>query len=337
MGTFPPPRATAVMTAALLLLGPVLSVVGLMDAAIYPVPIVTLTLTPTQLEAVVTPSQNGPVVFGGNASVEMLSFLTVTVSLSASCLWPAIISPSTMTFDRSMTQKFSVTVVVPPRTSSLFVGTLLVSATAKAPGIALQTASASAVVTVRQYFGLEASVLGGPFEGVHAGGTVQGRLEVNNTGNGLDSVALDLLDPNGLISTCDMLRGVDIHQEESRVVPFTLYVNGSLGPMSNLSREIAFVCTSTEAKDLGSDCTITVWCTLSFGTTPVSPAEGAPSGGGGGDGSLESSGDSGGFPLALVVLVALIVVLSVIIAYLGRKREGREWRTEMDEGGEPDQ
>jgi hypothetical protein len=313
------PRAITVMTAALLLLCPLISVVGLMDAAFNPVPVLTLSITPTELQAVVTPSQNGPVMFGGNATVEMLPFMTVTVTLSASCQWPAILSPSTMTFEDSITQQFYVTVVVPPRTSSLMVGTLIVSGTAKAPGISIVTASANAVVTVRQYFGLVVSVLGGPFEGLHAGSTVTGRLAVNNTGNGLDSVTIDLLDPHGLISTRDMIRSVDIKQEESEEVLFTLHVNGSLGPMANISREIAFVCTSTEARNMGLDFTQTAWCTLSFGTTPASPSEGVPSGGGGDDGGTRLTDAPGGIPLAVVVLVVLIVALSVI-SYLGRER-----------------
>ena len=199
------------------------------------------------------------------------------------------------------------------------VGTLIVSGTAKAPGISIVTASANAVVTVRQYCGLEASVLGGPFEGLHAGSTVSGKLVVNNTGNGLDTVTIDLLDPHGLISTRDMLRSADLKFEDSKEVLFTLHVNDSLGSMADISRDIAFVCTSTEARNQGLDCTVTAWFTLSFGTTTASPNEGTPSGGGGDDGGTTPTNDSGGIPLAVVVLVILIVVLSVI-SYLGRER-----------------
>ena len=337
MGTHPPPRATVVMTAALLLLCPLVSAVGLMDAALNPVPVLTLSITPCQLEASVSDTQNGPVMFWGNASVEKLStsLLRVTVTLSASCIWPAIISPSTMVFTESnRPQPFTVTVVVPPKTSSLEVGTLIVSGTAKAPGIAIVTTSANAVVTVRQYFGIEGSVLGGPFEGIHAGGTVEGRLAVNNTGNGLDSVTIDLLDPNGTISTRDMVRGVDIKPGESKEVPFTLHVNGSLGALRDVSRDIAFVCTSTEARNQGMDLSTTAWCTLSFGTRPAGPTEAAPSGGGEDGGSLEPIDDPAGIPLAVVVLVVLIVVLSVI-SFLGRERAARDGPLEVHEGGEP--
>ena len=314
MGTSPMPWALAVMTAALLLLCPLVLVPGPMDAAINPVPVLTLSITPTQLHATVSDTQNGPVMFGGNATVDMLPFVTVTVTLSASCIWPAIISPSTMTFDSSMPQQFYVTVVVPPKTSSLEVGQLIVSGTAKAPGLPIATASASAVVTVRQYFGLEVTVLGGPFEWLRAGSTVTGKLRVNNTGNGLDSVAIDLMDPHGLISTRDMSRGVDVRQGEAKEVPFTLHVNGSLGPMANLSRDIAFVCTSTEARHQGLDYSKTAWCTLSFGTP-----SGGPGGGGGEDGGMRLTDDPGGVPLAVVVLVVLIVALTVI-SFLGRER-----------------
>lgn len=328
MGTSPMPRAITVMTAALLLLCPLVSMSGLMFAAFNPVPVLTLSITPSQLQAIVTETQNGPVMFTGNATVDMLPFMTVTVTLSASCIWPAILSPSTMTFEDTRPQQFFVTVVVPPRTSSMEVGTLIVSGTAKAPGMPIVTASANAVVTVRQYFGLEVSVLGGPFEGLHEGSTVTGKLSVNNSGNGPDSVTIDLLDPQGIISTRDMNRGVDVTHDKVLEVPFTLHVNGSLGRMENVSRDIAFVCTSTEARNLGLDYTKTAWCTLSFGTTPASPGGGVPPGGGGDDGGRRLTDDSGGIPLAVVVLLVLIVVLTVI-SFLGRER-GRPEEVPVD-------
>ena len=334
MGTSPLPRAVTMMTAALLLLCPLVGMAGLMDAALNPVPVLTLSINPIQCQAIVNDTQDGPVVFWGNATVEKLPVLTITVTLSASCPWPALIAPSTMTFKDSRSQQFVVNVVVPSKTSSLDVGQLLISGTAKAPGIASQAASASAVVTVRQYCGLEASVQGGPFEGIHAGSTVAGRLVVNNTGNGLDSVTIDLLDPNGLISTRDMARSVDVKQGESKAVPFTLHVNGSLGPMGNVDLDIAFVCTSTEARNQGLNYVKTAWCTLSFGTASSSPEVGVPPGGEGDDDGTKPSEGFGGVPVAVMVLVVLIVVLSAIY-YLGRERGNREDRTDSDEGGEP--
>ena len=337
MGTSPRPRAIIVMTAALLLIGPLVPLSGLMDAALNPVPILTLSLTPNQLQATVTDTQNGAVMFGGNATVEKLStsLLRVTVTLSASCIWPALISPSTMVFtDSNRPQPFAVTVVVPPKTSSLEVGTLIVSGTAKAPGIAIVTASANAVVTVAQYFGLEVSVLGGPFQGLQAAGTVSGKLVVNNTGNGLDSIVIELLDPHGIVSTRDMRRGVDMKHGESEEVPFTLHLNESLGRTGNFSRDIAFVCTSQEASFQGSNYTKTAWCTLSFGTKKGGTGGEVPPSGGGDGGGTTAADDRGGIPIALLVLLVLIVILSAVITYLGRER-ARPEEEPTDVSGDP--
>jgi len=170
------------------------------EAALNPVPVLTLNLDPIQLQANPTNSQNGAVIFAGNATVTKLSSQAerVTVSLTASCEWTTVISPATMVFTLSQTQKFHVTVLVPPKTSSLIVGRLLISGTAKAPGIAIQTASASAAITVGQFYKLS---IGSdtPLREVGPGDITYDTINIYNEGNGLDSFELEVANSKELI------------------------------------------------------------------------------------------------------------------------------------------
>jgi hypothetical protein len=197
------------------------------DAALNPVPVLTLSLVPTQLEARVTNSQNGPVMFGGNATVEKLSgsLERVTVTLSASCIWPAIVSPSTMVFTNMVPQPFYVTVVVPPKTSALEIGQLIVSGTAKAPGMPAATATANAVVTVAQYFKLSIGA-DTPLREVKPGDITYNTVNIYNEGNGLDSFELEVTNSKDLLkkefNVIIERTSIDIQQEEYAQIKITI-------------------------------------------------------------------------------------------------------------------
>jgi hypothetical protein len=198
------------------------------EAALNPVPVLTLSLTPTQLQSRVTNSQNGPVMFGGNATVEKFSgnVERVTVTLSASCIWPAIVSPSTMVFTQSgRSQPFYVTVVVPPKTSSLEVGTLIVSGTAKAPGMPVVTATANAVVTVAQYFKLSIGA-DTPLREVKPGDITYNTINIYNEGNGLDSFEIEISNQKDLLkkefNVIIERTSIDIKQDEYSQVKITI-------------------------------------------------------------------------------------------------------------------
>ena len=186
-------RATALV--AIMLLSMFVGIAApKVEAALNPVPVLTLSLSPPQLQAKVTNAVSGSVIFSGNATVEKLSAPVerVTVSLSVTCMWPAIIDRATMVFTVSnRPQEFHVTVVVPPKTSSKEVGTLTVSGNAKAPGLALVTSSASAVITVAQFFKLS---IGSdmPLKEVKPSKFTFGTINVYNEGNGLDSFELEV-------------------------------------------------------------------------------------------------------------------------------------------------
>ncbi len=196
-------------------------------AALNPVPVLTLSLVPTQLEARVTNSQNGPVMFGGNATVEKFSgnLERVTVTLSASCIWPAIVSPSTMVFTNMQPQAFFVTVVVPPKTSALEVGQLIVSGTAKAPGMPVATATANAVITVGQYFKLSIGA-DTPLREVKPGDITYNTVNIYNEGNGMDSFELEVTNSKDLLkkefNVIIERTSIDIQQEEYAQIKITV-------------------------------------------------------------------------------------------------------------------
>jgi hypothetical protein len=115
-----------------------------------PVPVLSLELSPNMLEASVTHNQNGPVTFNGTATVEQLRFITSTVTLSVTCIWTSIVTPSTLEFNGPGEKTFHATVIVPPMESSLSVGQVIVSGTCRAPGMPVAVAQANGVVTVAQ-------------------------------------------------------------------------------------------------------------------------------------------------------------------------------------------
>ena len=293
------------------------------DALPNPVPVLTLSLTPTQLQAHVTQTQNGPVMFGGNATVEAaFGFMTVTVTLSASCIWPAIVSPSTMTFTSTQSQLFHVTVVVPPRTSALGIGQLIISGTAKAPGMPTATATANAVVTVDQYFVFDISTPDSTLAGAAPGRTVSGRFTINNTGNGLDSFRIALTDPSDAVALYSGRTSVDIQQQESAAIDFSLTVSSDATYATGTNVGISFTVTSIEAENEGTALSQTLPFLLVFGPPPAVVPEG-PDAPDGNETAVpdDDSGGGGGEAAAAVAIVAAVVLMVAAVVLVTRRRE----------------
>ena len=119
-----------------------------------PIPVLTLRLEPSQLEAEVTQSQLGAVTFGGTATVDQMRVMSSTVRLTAvvNTGWPVVVSPQTLEFQGPGSEEFQVSVIVPPATSALIAGNVIVTGSCKAPGLAPVVAACSAVVTVSPYY-----------------------------------------------------------------------------------------------------------------------------------------------------------------------------------------
>jgi hypothetical protein len=92
-----------------------------------------------------------------------------------------------MEFSGSGSQTFSVTVVVPPATSSLITGSVIITGSCKVPGLAPVIASCSSVVTVSQYLKV---ALGSRDPTIELGKDEEGMviLFVENHGNGQTTV-----------------------------------------------------------------------------------------------------------------------------------------------------
>ncbi len=164
------------------------------EAAPNPIPILSLSLFPSQLQAKVTQSQLGAVTFGGNATVEKMpnvQRVTVTLQAIVNTGWPVVISPQTIAYVNPRTERFTVSVIVPPATSSLITGNVIVSGSAKAPGLSPVVASASAVVTVAQYFKLRIEAES-PLREVKPGEITFNVVNVYNDGNGQDTFELEI-------------------------------------------------------------------------------------------------------------------------------------------------
>ena len=92
-------------------------------AAIGPPPVLALELVPASTDVDTNGTAAVSIVFNGTATVTLGRFdrSTYTVSLAASvdAGWVCSVSPSTMTFSDSGTQKFNCTVEIPPATGNV--------------------------------------------------------------------------------------------------------------------------------------------------------------------------------------------------------------------------
>jgi hypothetical protein len=171
------------------------------EAAPNPIPVLSLSLLPSQLQAHITQAQLGTVTFGGNATVEKIRNIervAVTLTAVVNTGWSVVISPSTIVFINPGTQPFSVTVIVPPSTSSLLTGNVLISGSAKAPGLAPIVSAASGVVTIGQFFDLSIEAEQ-PLRQVKPGELTYNLVNVYNEGNGQDTFELEIENNEDLV------------------------------------------------------------------------------------------------------------------------------------------
>jgi hypothetical protein len=198
------------------------------EAAPNPIPVLSLSLFPSQLQGHVTQAQLGAVTFGGNATVEKIRNIervSVTLTAIVNTGWPVVLSPSTIAYINPGTQRFMVTVIVPPSTSSLLTGNVIVSGSAKAPGLSPIVAQASAVVTVSQYFDLTIEAES-PLRQVKPGELTYNVINVYNDGNGQDTFELEIENNENLVKNqFTVLLGstdITVQQEEYQVVRVTV-------------------------------------------------------------------------------------------------------------------
>ncbi len=205
------------------MLNPASEVVEEAEAAPNPIPILSLALYPTQLQVKVTQSQLGAVTFGGNATVEKINNIervTVTLQAVVNTGWPVVISPTTIPYIIAKTERFTVTVIVPPGTSSLHIGNVIVTGSAKAPGLSPIVASAQGVVTVAQYYKLRIEAES-PLREVKPGELTYNVVNVYNDGNGQDTFELEIENNKDLVKAqwTVLLASTDISVQQEEYAP----------------------------------------------------------------------------------------------------------------------
>jgi len=224
------------------------------EAAPNPIPILSLSLYPTQLQAQVTQSQLGAVTFGGNASVEKITGIErviVTLTAVVSTGWPVVLSPQTIAYINPDTVRFTVTIIVPPATSSLQTGNIIVTGSAKAPALSPVVASAGAVVTIAQYFKLRIEAES-PLREVKPADLTYNVVNVYNDGNGLDTFELEIENNKDLVKKqWTVLLGstdISVNQEEYSPVRITAQTSQDWRIWAKEIETIIIKVTSSEAR-----------------------------------------------------------------------------------------
>lgn len=188
-----------------------------------------ISLHPKELFAELTNTQLGVVTYGGNVTIERpLGIDEVEVSLTADCTrgWPTVISPTTLVFTESGTERFTVTVIVPPATPPVS-GTVTATAVAHSQ-IWDETAYAEATASVLQYYQFRIWIDGNTGEGT-PGGTIGGTITIFNNGTGEDRFLISLESAPDMISV-DVENSISIPSKFEMDVQFTLTISDDYDP-----------------------------------------------------------------------------------------------------------
>ena len=192
-----------------------------------PIPVLTLSLTPHQLQAAVTESELGAVTFEGTATVDQMRIMTSTVTLTAvvSTGWPVVLSDQTIEFSGPGEESFQVTVIVPPGTSAMLTGAVRVDGSCKVPGLAPVVAACSAVVTVSPYYRGRITAPDGIVQ-VDGGEKQTIELTVYNDGNAYANMRIYVAQKPKDVQVSFSTTEFDLQQDES------IYINVTIGAVS---------------------------------------------------------------------------------------------------------
>ena len=201
------------------------------DASANPIPIVSIQLTPSQMQAHITDSQIGAVSFAGTVTVDKIPAierLIVTLTAGVDTGWPWVISPMTMPFVNPGSRQFQVTVIVPPSTSSLIIGTVMVTGSAKVTGMAPIISTANGVVTVAQFFKLRLETES-PLREVAPGDVTYNLVNVFNDGNSIDTIEVEIENIKELVDAdwTVLLGSTDVSVKADEYVPVKVTIQTS--------------------------------------------------------------------------------------------------------------
>jgi hypothetical protein len=205
-----------------------------------PVPVVSVTLDPTWQVAEVTQSQSGEVTVQGTIDIDQPQIMMSNVTIKAvmNTGWPIEVEPTTTQVTGPAIVNFQVDVVVPAATSSLIVGNLIVTVSVKAPLLTAVHATATAVVSVSQYYKLriEAS---DPLVHMERGQSGEIEVSIYNDGNGQDTFEISLEDvPNGIRASLETNQ-ITIPQDDNETVAIDVTVeNDSPNEMHTITVKV---------------------------------------------------------------------------------------------------
>lgn len=225
------------------------------EAAPNPIPIVAITLNPSQMQAIITDSQIGAVAFSGTATVDKIrgiERMVLTLSAVVDTGWPVVISPMTIPFVNPGSQPFHMVVIVPPSTSSQIIGTVMVTCTGSVTGMAPIIANANGVVTVAQFFKLRLETES-PLREVSPGDLTFNLVNVYNDGNSMDTIEVEIENAKDLVKDkWTVLLGstdVSVRSEEYVPVKVTIQTPQEWRLWAKEIQPIILKATSQEAKE----------------------------------------------------------------------------------------
>jgi hypothetical protein len=154
------------------------------------IPAVSMSLSPSSIEAVVTPTDNATVRFNGSVLVDLGEWGEAALYLfpSVDQGWAVSVSPPYLIFAGSEWQSFCVTAVVPAASTSMETAALKVDGFLRA-GTMTSTARTQAIITVRPYYNVSAESET-PQKDIGIDAVTVLTVKVHNLGNSVDSYAV---------------------------------------------------------------------------------------------------------------------------------------------------
>jgi len=171
------------------------------NAALNPVPVLTLRLDPSSQPSQPTESSIGSVMFTGTATIDKFPVERLVATLNPSCDqgWVSIMSPTTMVFTSTTPQTFTVSVVIPQDTPNNIQGKLTVDGRAIGGGLQSNAAQASAIITVDPYYRVNIET-DAPYREIQPGSQVYYSFRIVNMGNAVDSFSLEISNLRDLVA-----------------------------------------------------------------------------------------------------------------------------------------
>jgi len=185
----------------LMLLGVMLvSIPDRASASPNPQPALTISLSPTLQDVVVSESLKGSLTFDGKVKVEKLPVERIVVTLNPSVDqgWPCSCSPSSIVITDTVDHPFSVAVVVPENWLSAASGVLKVDALGRGGGFSVP-GSSQAIINVKPYYRvmIESDT---PYREISPGSQAFFSFKVWNYGNAVDTFELEIVNLRDLVN-----------------------------------------------------------------------------------------------------------------------------------------